>query len=227
MQGYFYSDAYVRTSGKKYSTDNVSDRETHLTNDAVQKFSKSYGKFENGNKLSLTEWQETIKLDYPSAPPNVVFDKIFPEIKELSKLSLAAAADKLIQTDVRNSFELFGYDYMVDETFTPVLIEVNDNPCLEFACPMLEILIAELIGSTIRVAVDRGGLPPPCGDNRTRACEEALKAIEEQEIKFDHFFSHSSTLSNPASAPSTSSMSMSPSTSSETKGSVVMHSVSR
>ena len=36
MQGYFYREAYVRTSGKKYSTADVTDRETHLTNDAVQ-----------------------------------------------------------------------------------------------------------------------------------------------------------------------------------------------
>lgn len=69
----------------------------------------------------------TTQQDYPSAPPNVVFGKVWPEIKELSKISLEAAAERLSNTDVRHSFELFGYDYMVDEKFTPVLIEVNSS----------------------------------------------------------------------------------------------------
>jgi hypothetical protein len=28
-------------------------------------------------------------------------------------------------------FELFGYDFILDEDFNPWLIEVNTNPCLE------------------------------------------------------------------------------------------------
>ena len=37
-----------------------------------------------------------------------------------------------------HSFEIFGYDFMVDEDFKVYLIEVNTNPCLETAgCPLL------------------------------------------------------------------------------------------
>ena len=52
MKGYFYEDGYIRTSCKEFSLDNLSNRFVHLTNDAVQKKSEDYGKFENGNKMS-------------------------------------------------------------------------------------------------------------------------------------------------------------------------------
>ncbi len=62
LSAYFFRDMYVRTSSKKYSLSKLSDREAHLTNDAVQKGSKMYGKFEYGNKLTMEDLQ-VISLD--------------------------------------------------------------------------------------------------------------------------------------------------------------------
>lgn len=44
-----------------------------------------------------------------------------------------------------NNFELFGLDFMIDDKFTPFLIEVNSNPCLEMSCPVLERIIPTLL----------------------------------------------------------------------------------
>jgi hypothetical protein len=52
MLGFFYQDGYLRTSCKEFSVQNLSNRYIHLTNDAIQKHSEDYGKFENANKLS-------------------------------------------------------------------------------------------------------------------------------------------------------------------------------
>jgi len=41
-----------------------------------------------------------------------------------------------------NSFELFGYDFMIDDQFKVYLIEVNTNPCLETPCSLLSSLIS-------------------------------------------------------------------------------------
>ena len=35
----------------------------HLTNDAVQKYSEDYGKFEKGNKISFEEFKKFITPD--------------------------------------------------------------------------------------------------------------------------------------------------------------------
>mmetsp|Transcript_12435 Transcript_12435/g.9035 ORF Transcript_12435/g.9035 Transcript_12435/m.9035 type:complete len:139 (+) Transcript_12435:611-1027(+) len=58
LQGYWYNEGYFRTSSKEFSLKNVTSRLIHLTNDAVQKKSDDYGKFENGNKLNYAEFQK-------------------------------------------------------------------------------------------------------------------------------------------------------------------------
>ncbi len=181
---YFYDEAYVRTSWKKYSLKDISDRECHLTNDAVQQKSKGYGKFEAGNKLTLEQWQETINEDYPGADPSVVLGKIWPEIKRLSALSVSAGLVQMEKTKITKSFELLGYDYMITSDFKPLLIEVNSNPCLEFSCPLLSRLIPELINATFITSVDKL-CPPPKEGARTKACDEICKEIEAADNKFE------------------------------------------
>ena len=51
LQGYWYSDGYLRTCSREYTTKNDKNRMIHLTNDAVQKKGDDYGKFESGNKV--------------------------------------------------------------------------------------------------------------------------------------------------------------------------------
>lgn len=55
---------------------------------------------------------------------------------------------------LHNTFELFGYDFMLDENFKLYLIEVNTNPCLEMTCPLLARIIPEVIENTFRLVID-------------------------------------------------------------------------
>lgn len=56
QKGYWYTEGYVRTSCKEFSMKNLTNKMIHLTNDAVQKKSEDYGKFEKGNKVSFDEF---------------------------------------------------------------------------------------------------------------------------------------------------------------------------
>eukprot|EP01039_Chlorochromonas_danica_P001365 gene1365-1486_t len=187
VKAYFFSDAYVRTSCKKYNLDKLGDRATHLTNDAVQKHVNGYGQFEQGNKLSLSEWQTFIDTEYPHAPKNVVFDRVFPEIKRLSRLSVEACAEPFSQTEINRSFELFGYDYMITEDFQPVLIEVNTNPCLEFVCPLLTDIISRVVDDSFKLTLDVL-YPPPGKASRTKASEEAWQALQSEKNSFEPLY---------------------------------------
>ena len=57
-QAYFCRQGYLRTSSYKFELDpdDPDNRFVHLTNNAVQKFSKSFGSHEDGNILSFARW---------------------------------------------------------------------------------------------------------------------------------------------------------------------------
>jgi len=80
IKGYFYEEGYIRTSCKEYTLKNLANKTIHLTNDAVQKKDEDYGKYENGNKLSFTEFQRYLDQNYGSL--NIDFYRdILPQIK--------------------------------------------------------------------------------------------------------------------------------------------------
>lgn len=52
---YMFREGYIRTSCEEFSLsqESISKAYVHLTNNAVQKNSENYGKFEDGNQLSF------------------------------------------------------------------------------------------------------------------------------------------------------------------------------
>jgi hypothetical protein len=56
----------------------------HLTNDAIQKNSDEYGKYEKGNKITYEKFQVYLDKNRKNGEKNVFFDKILPEMKELA-----------------------------------------------------------------------------------------------------------------------------------------------
>jgi hypothetical protein len=60
LRGYFFEDGYVRTSCKEFTLEDVADKFVHLTNDAIQVHAEDYGKYESGNKMSLSDFSKVI-----------------------------------------------------------------------------------------------------------------------------------------------------------------------
>jgi hypothetical protein len=54
----------------------------------------------------------------------------------------------------KTSFELFGYDFMVDEDFRVWLIEVNTNPYLGVPNEFIEELLPRMIDEMLDIVVD-------------------------------------------------------------------------
>tara|TARA_B110000285_G_C15133337_1_gene625146 strand:+ start:3099 stop:3353 length:255 start_codon:yes stop_codon:yes gene_type:complete len=73
LKAYLYEEGYLRTSCREYSINNLNNKLVHLTNDAVQKRSEDYGKFEPGNKLSYNEFQGYLDKNYPDL--NICFER--------------------------------------------------------------------------------------------------------------------------------------------------------
>ena len=51
-------------------------------------------------------------------------------------------------------FELFGYDFILDEDFNSWLIEVNTNPCLEESSDLLKRILPRMIEDMLKLTVD-------------------------------------------------------------------------
>eukprot|EP00347_Sterkiella_histriomuscorum_P018082 403346857 len=141
QKGYFYRDCYFRTSSKEYDIDDLSNRLIHLTNDAIQKYSDDYGKYENGNKLSINDFQRYLDINFPTLNINFMRD-IFTQIECLITDTYKAVYNKIDLDRTKNCFELFGYDFMIDENFR------------KYHAHLLARIIPEVVDNTFRITLD-------------------------------------------------------------------------
>lgn len=113
-------------------------------------------------------------------------------MRHLVAESFRAVAFNKIDPSRRNfSFEIFGFDFMIDDDFTVYLIEANTNPCLETNSSVLSRLIPVMLDSSLRIAVDPL-LPPP--DMNFKRAHEALHLNRYVQV-FDESLEHE-TLKN-------------------------------
>ncbi len=62
-------------------------------------------------------------------------------MKQRARETFRAGYGKLDPNHSENTFEIFGLDFMIDESYHVWLIEVNTNPCLELSSPLLARII--------------------------------------------------------------------------------------
>ncbi|OMJ68400.1 hypothetical protein SteCoe_34156 [Stentor coeruleus] len=150
-QAYFYQEGYIRTSSKDYNRKAIDNKFIHLTNDAVQKKADDYGKFENGNKMSYKDFQKY--LDNKRIPKNFFYD-ILPNIKKIVLDTIKASFLDLDKRKRTHTFEIFGYDFLLDSDLRPWLLEINTNPCLELSSTILARIIPAMVENAFKIAVD-------------------------------------------------------------------------
>ncbi len=77
------------------------------------------------------------------------------QMKNLTTMSMLSVPSQPSHSQVRKKlnpdnfsfcFEIFGYDFIIDEDFKVWLIEVNTNPCLEESSKLLQTLIPRMLG---------------------------------------------------------------------------------
>lgn len=75
-------------------------------------------------------------------------------MKEMIRHSLLSVRKKLNPNNRKFCFELFGYDFIMDEDFNLWLIEVNTNPCIEESSEMLKHYLRRMINDLIKIEID-------------------------------------------------------------------------
>ena len=77
--------------------------------------------------------------------------EIWPKIKRKISATLEGCSLHVIQR--KKSFQLLGYDVLIDETLEPWILEVNMSPAMAHRCPSQNALIANMCQGLIRLAV--------------------------------------------------------------------------
>ncbi|KAG7279802.1 hypothetical protein CRUP_013712, partial [Coryphaenoides rupestris] len=133
---YLYREGVLRTSSDPYDSSDLDDMTSHLTNHCIQKeHSPNYGRYEEGNELFFDEFRQ-----YMLSTHNVTMETtILPQIKQIIKSCLSCVEPSITTKHLSyQSFQLFGFDFMVDESFRVWLIEINGAPaCAQKLYPEL------------------------------------------------------------------------------------------
>ena len=149
---YVFEEGHLKCCSVNYEL-HSNDTFCHLTNYSFQKYNANFGKYELGNEASFIDLQKNIDINY-NKTVNFKND-IFPKIVDIIKLSFESVKYKINPLNRKYTFEIFGFDFMLDYEFNPFLIEVNTNPGLEESSPLIKMLVPRMIDDALRLTVDK------------------------------------------------------------------------
>ena len=75
-------------------------------------------------------------------------------MKYLVEISMKAVGKKLLKTSPVLSFEIFGYDFIIDNDFQPWILEINNNPGLVISSPVIQKIIPRMLDDAFRLTID-------------------------------------------------------------------------
>jgi hypothetical protein len=178
---YFYNECYARFSVDEYTT-NINDLENlyiHLVNNSIGKNSENFNKIilaENGDSIdgymwSFKQFQQYLKWKNKQEKKgssmnnkangsskeeeeedDVLVHKIQPRMKEIAIYSLMCASEAIEHR--KNSWELYGFDYMIDANYNTWLIEINSSPACDYSTKVTERYVQKALVELLSVVLD-------------------------------------------------------------------------
>ena len=152
FEAYVFKEGHLKASSESFDINSL-DLFIHLTNYSVQKYSKNFSKMEIGNEISFNTFQK--ELDIKSKGVINFKRDIFENIIKIISITANIAKNKINGFNRKNCFEIFGYDFILDEDYNPFLLEINTNPGYEISSPIIEMLLPRMIDDALRLTIDK------------------------------------------------------------------------
>ncbi|XP_074031077.1 tubulin glycylase 3A isoform X4 [Leptinotarsa decemlineata] len=133
--------------------------------------------------------QKYVDVGYPQAFDDI----IYPGMKESITAAVLMHQESFDQR--RNTFELFGADFIVTEDFKPWLLEINSNPALHASTPITARMCPLVLEDVIRVVIDHqrdgkkntGGFELLYQQQTVSLCKTGPLQVEGTHLKEDYF----------------------------------------
>jgi tubulin--tyrosine ligase/tubulin polyglutamylase TTLL9 len=148
-------EGHLKACSQKYDLNDLSIF-THITNYSLQKRCKDFAKYEQGNEISFNKFIELLdNTSKVKGRGKKIFNKIYSKMKEEIQISMNAIGRKLKGIPKVLSFQIFGYDFIIDKEYNPWILEINDNPGIEISSELISHLIPRMIDDAMRLTIDK------------------------------------------------------------------------
>lgn len=123
----------MRFGAEEYSPNNLENLYSHLTNNSIGKYSKNFEKCEFEGCM----WAQSDLASFVDAQfgKNSERNSIRKGIRQIVVWSMESVQNTI--TARKNSVELFGFDFMVDDQLNVWLIEINSSPAVDYSTVLL------------------------------------------------------------------------------------------
>ena len=160
LRMYLFDDGLVRFASVKYSNDlsKLNDQFMHLTNYSINKKSSTYQINEDENSLDGHKWTfkrffAYVQENMPSVQIDLLCDRIVDLLLKTvisCQYSIVGLVEKHLKTKY-NSYELLGFDIMLDSNWKPWLLEVNISPSLRSESSVDTFVKGQLIKDMLNI----------------------------------------------------------------------------
>jgi len=196
LEAFIYKDGFARFTTVPYTNDtnDIENKFVHLTNSSIQRHNedsmlhggqddvsaraRAQDAILGGTKINFATLRDRLKV------AGVSWDLVWSRMIEVILKSLCMAEDHIPAQ--ANSFELFGYDLMLDDRLKVWLIEVNSSPSMGQEHLLDEQVKQPLINDTIQLvdpmAFDRRRLTEALQRRFTKAASGSANSRQQLDL---------------------------------------------